>query len=157
MSAANRSAASVDLSALLLPVAGELLVVPSELVVEIIRVRPLERPEQAPQWLLGEFAWHGDRLRVLSFDALNSNGKPSEQVGSRLVILRMVESSERAQRNYAILTHGVPHLMRLVPDSLTRVQSALLGPAERMKVNIFGQDGSIPDLDYLERHALMPL
>lgn len=151
------AAANVDVSALLLPVAGELLVVPSVSVSEIIRPRPLERSATAPNWLLGTFQWHGQRLRVLSFEALNNNDKPSPLSASRLVIFNLMVPTAEGVGQYALLTHGVPHLMRLTPDNLIKINSALLGPAERMKVSLYGQDGAIPDIDYLERHAIMPL
>ncbi|MBK9470468.1 MAG: chemotaxis protein CheW, partial [Gammaproteobacteria bacterium] len=42
-----------DLSALLVPVTGQLLVVPGAVVAEIIKRRDLQRPPAAPDWLLG--------------------------------------------------------------------------------------------------------
>ena len=73
-----------DLSALLVPVSGQLLVVPSAVVAEIIKCRELQRPPQAPGWLLGTLQWHHERLPVLCFEALNGEPGPDAGRGSRL-------------------------------------------------------------------------
>ena len=146
--------ANLDVSALLLPVAGELLVVPSESVADIIKPRSLQRESTAPSWMLGRMEWREASLPVLSFDALNHEREPTAQIGSRLVIMHTISDRPEAPRHYGLLTHGVPHLIRITPDDLERVDSAVLGPAERMKVKVFGQQGAIPDLDYLERNVM---
>ena len=50
----NAATGPRDLSALLVPVTGELLVVPGAVVAEIIKRRELQRPPGAPDWLQTE-------------------------------------------------------------------------------------------------------
>lgn len=145
--------AAVDLSILLLPVTGKLLIVPSVVVAEIIKRRELRSVEHAPRWLLGSFQWHDERVPVISFEALNDETPPDAGGGSRLVIMSTL-SEQAKKRNYAVLTQGVPHLMRLTPGDVTQTESASCGPAESMRVHVHGQLSAIPDLDYLERHVL---
>jgi chemosensory pili system protein ChpC len=153
--AAEKPGSQRDLSAMLLPIADELLVVPRETVLDIIKPRALTRHPSAPEWLTGEFDWHNERLFIVSFESLNGDTPDDQRIASRLVILRRSSSSQDGgPSSYGLLTHGVPHLIRLTPDSIARVDNAVLGPAERMKVRVHGQEGAIPDLDYLDRHVL---
>lgn len=147
--------AALDLSALLLPVSGQLLVVPSVVVAEIIKRRPLEPPPEAPDWLLGHVKWHQESVPVLSFEALNRSGIAEEQTGSRIVIFGCLGEGA-GSRHYALLTRGVPNLLRLTADVLEQIQGLSPGPAERMKVSVYGQTAAIPDLDFIERHLLDP-
>ena len=147
----NAAAGPRDLSALLVPVAGELLVVPGAVVAEIIKRRELARPPGAPDWLLGTLLWHREKLPVLSFDALNGNAGPDPGHGSRIVILTTLSDAAPA-RNYAILAQGVPHLLLLTAADVLAVDAPALGPAERMKVRVHGQAAAIPDFDFIEGH-----
>ena len=147
----NAAAGPHDLSALLVPVTGDLLVVPGAVVAEIIKRRDLQRPPGAPDWLLGTLLWHREKLPVLSFEALNGYAGPDPGHGSRIVILGTLSGTEPV-RNYAILAQGVPHLLLLTAADVQAVDAPTLGPAERMKVRVHGQAAAIPDFDYLERH-----
>jgi hypothetical protein len=89
----------------------------------------------------------------VSFEALNADtAVPDAGGGSRLVIMNTLSDPEH-RLHYAILTQGVPHLMRLTPPDMIAHESAGLGPAERMRVHAHGQLAAIPDLDYVERQV----
>jgi chemotaxis signal transduction protein len=146
------SESAVDLSAVLLPVTGQLLVVPSALVAEIIKRRELQRPEGAPDWLLGHVKWHHEQVPVISFESMNEDAIVDPASGSRIVIFAALAEAEHLPvRHYALLTRGVPNLLRLTPEDVHRVDGLPLGPAERMKVRVYGQPGALPDFDYIER------
>ena len=142
--------AALDLSALLLPMTGQLLVVPTAVVAEIIKRRELHPPEGAPAWLLGHVKWHQAMVPVLSFEALNGQAVAEEDSGSRIVIIATLDG-QSVQRHYALLTRGVPNLLRLTPEDIRQAEGLLPGVAERMKVQVHGQAAAIPDLDYIER------
>jgi len=142
--------AALDLSALLLPVTGQLLVVPTAVVAEIIKRRELHPPADAPDWLLGHVKWHQAAVPVLCYEALNGQSVPEEDSGSRIVIIATLDA-QSGQRHYALLTRGVPNLLRLTPEDIHQVEGALPGAAERMKVRVHGQIAAIPDLDYIEK------
>lgn len=93
---------SRDLSALLVPLAEELLVLPSAVVVEIIRRRDLVRPLRAPAWLLGMLHWHEATIPVLCFEALNGGALSDTGHGGRIVIMSALGDGGR-WRNYALL------------------------------------------------------
>ena len=151
----DSQAAALDLSALLLPVSGQLLVVPSAVVAEIIKRRPLEPPPGAPECLLGYVTWHQQSVPVFSFESLNGSGVAEEQSGSRIVIFSGLGDAA-ASRHYALLTRGVPNLLRLTAEVLEQLEGVETGPAERMKIRVYGQAAAIPDLDYIE-HQLSEL
>jgi len=140
----------LDLSALLLPVTGQLLVVPTAVVAEIIKRRELHAPEGAPAWLLGHVKWHQAAVPVVSFEALNGQAVAEEDSGSRIVIIATLDG-QSVLRHYALLTRGVPNLLRLTPEDILPAESLVQGVAEHMKVQVHGQAAAIPDLDYIER------
>lgn len=146
------SAAQLDLSALLVPVTGRLLIVPSAVVAEIIKRRELRPPAEPHGWLLGELKWHHMAVPVVAFEGLNNDPVPDPGSGSRLVIMNLPGENGRVH-NYAILTQGVPHLLRLTGDDMEEMDSSYLGPAERMRVRVYGQVAAIPDFDLIERHV----
>jgi len=149
---------ALDISAVLLPVTGQLLVVPSAMVAEIIKRRELVAPAGAPDWLLGHVKWHQQRVPVLSFESLNGSPNADASSGSRIVIFgALAEPDQLAVRHYALLTRGVPNLLRLTPEDLSLVEGVPLGPAERMKLRVHGQAGALPDFDSIERQlAALP-
>lgn len=138
-----------DLSALLLPLDQELLVVPSAVVVEIIRRRELLRLVQAPDWMLGMLHWQATMIPVLGFEALNGHDVEDDGHGGRLVVMSSI-GANGAWENYAILARGVPHLLLLTAADVRVDASRSPGPMERMKVRVHGQNAAIPDLDALE-------
>jgi chemosensory pili system protein ChpC len=143
---------AVDLSALLLPVTGQLLVVPTAMVAEIIKRRELAAPAGAPEWLLGHVKWHQEQVPVLSFEAMNDAAVADPAGGSRIVIFgALAEPDQLSVRHYALLTRGVPNLLRLTSEDLHEVEGAHTGPAERMKLRVHGQAGALPDFDFIER------
>ena len=142
--------AALDLSALLLPMTDQLLVVPTAVVAEIIKRRELHRPEDASAWLLGHVKWHQERVPVLSFEALNGQAVAEEDSGSRIVIIATLDG-QSVQRHYALLTRGVPNLLRLTPEDIQQADHLMSGIAEHMKVTVHGQAAAIPNLDYIER------
>lgn len=150
---ADTGGTALDLSALLLPMTGQLLVVPTAVVAEIIKRRELQPPEGAPEWLLGYVKWHQDAVPVLSFESLNGQATAEQDSGSRIVIIATADG-QSVQRHYALLTRGVPNLLRLTPDDIHQVDGVVPGTAERMKVRVHGQAAAIPDLDYIEKSLL---
>ncbi len=138
-----------DLSALLVPLAGELLVLPSSVVAEIIRRRELERPAQAPAWLLGMLHWHEASIPVLCFEALNGGALSDTGHGGRIVILNAL-GEHAACRHYAVLAQGVPHLLLMTAADLQPDPARRAGPVEHMKVRVHGQDAAIPELGAVE-------
>ena len=144
--------AAVDISAVLLPMTGQLLIVPSAMVAEIIKRRDLVQPPGAPDWLLGQVKWHQVRVPVISFESLNDDAITDPASGSRIVIFAALSEPELMPvRHYALLTRGVPNLLRLTPEDLHEIPELPLGPAERMKLRVHGQAGALPDFDYIER------
>jgi len=140
---------SHDLSALLVPLAEELLVVPSAVVVEIIRRRDLVWPLRAPAWLLGMLHWHETTIPVLCFEALNGGALSDTGHGGRIVIMSALGDGGR-WRNYAVLAQGVPHLLLMTAADVHPDPQRTPGRTECMKVRVHGQDGAIPDLDAVE-------
>jgi chemosensory pili system protein ChpC len=146
------SQSALDISAVLLPVTGQLLVVPSAMVAEIIKRRELSRPPRAPQWLLGHVKWHQLQVPVISFESMNETAIADPASGSRIVIFGALGEPEAMPvRHYALLTRGVPNLLRLTPDDLVALDNLPLGPVERVKVRVYGQAGALPDFDAIER------
>ena len=140
--------AELDLSAMLLPLSGGMLVVPSVSVAEIIRSRETEpAAASSPEWLLGYMKWRQYPLPVISFEAINGDALPTSNTGSRLVILNsLVEGEERPM--LAVVTQGVPNLLRLTPEVITAVDGEP-GQAELQRVRVHGQSAAIPDIDFL--------
>lgn len=150
---ANSPAASqidtVDLSTLLLPLADQMLIMPSDCIIEIMRLRELQSVDDVPDWVYGALKWRRMKVPVISFEALNGDSAPSASSGSRIVVINAVSNSQDLPY-IGMITQGVPHLLRVTPEDIQQTEGKEAGPAELQRIIVFGQRASIPNLEFVQ-------
>jgi len=147
-----KPAHTAKLNALLLPLAGCTLLLPSAAVAEVIRSPRKAAPvDNAESWLLGKIDWRGLTLPLLSFEALagRSLPPPSEQ----MVVLNLTD--ERATVKFcALLLQGFPRPLQ-VDEQLVRNNDEPLVPLELCAVSLAnGKTAIIPNMPALEQQLL---
>lgn len=106
------SAESEELYSLLVPLAGERLIVPRACVAEVVRFTQPERPEDSKSWMLGTVNWSGRELPVVSFEG--AIGKEIPAGGGRTRIVVFYSSTGEIKTGYfGMLTQGFPQLVRV--------------------------------------------
>ncbi len=54
----------------------------------------------------------------------------------------------------AVITEGMPRLMRVMADEISTDEEASPGPCEMGRVLVSGERAVIPDVDYLQQQVL---
>ncbi len=140
-----------ELYSLLVPLAGERLIVPRACVAEVIGHQAPTEMANAPPWYLGVVSWNSHGVPVVSFEG--AIGQPLPTVGSRTRIVVFNASAGKLSTGYfGVLTQGFPQLVRVNAEVLRPDPSRSF--AERVpvlcQVRMINETPLIPDLERLE-------
>src|SRR5271165_4423745 len=106
---------SDEMYSLLVPLAGERLIVPRACVAEVIGYQPPAEMTNAPPWYAGLVSWTGHSVPVVYFEGAIGLTLPSVSSRTRIVILHGM--SGKLQSGYfGMLTQGFPQLVRVTAD-----------------------------------------
>jgi chemosensory pili system protein ChpC len=143
------SKAEPVIRALLAPLATEHLLIPSNVVAEIIDYATPMPYEQGPGWLLGELEWNGWQVPVISYAVLAGAVKrdPASS-GSRILIIKTL-AEEGSLYYIGILMKGLPKLEKVLPDSLELLEEKTTSPTLFCRVKLGDRTAMIPELDEL--------
>ena len=141
-----------ELYSLLVPLAGERLIVPRACVAEVIGYQTPVAQTGAPPWYAGIAAWGGRKVPVVSFEG--ALGQPLPSVSTRTRIVIFYANHDVLQAGFfGLLTQGFPQLVRVNADVIRPDPSrsfAELSPVI-CQVRMVNETPLIPDLQRLER------
>jgi chemosensory pili system protein ChpC len=137
--------------AILAPLAEGSILVPNNVVAEVIEFTTPVPYEHGPSWLLGEMEWKGWQVPIISFAAL-SGARERDTVSSASRILIIKTLTEEVSLYYVgILIKGLPKLKKLPPGSLQTLSEGDDAPVIFCRVTLEDQTAMIPELDALTR------
>ena len=141
--------ANEEIRTILAPLTDSYVMLPNSAVGEILEYISPEPFKQGPAWLLGEIAWHGWQVPVISYEQLID-----ESIGhiptSRARILIIKTLGESTQVNYiGLVIQGLPKLKKVSPDTLIEKQTEGLADTLFSEVVIDNQQALIPELGQL--------
>lgn len=145
------SAASEELYSLLVPLAGDRLIVPRACVAEVVRyVDPVQIPGSAP-WLVGSVNWNGRALPVVSFEGTLGTEQPPITGRTRIVVFYSA-SGQVGVGYYGLLTQGFPQLVRVNREVLKKDDTKPWPDDAPVlcRVRMINEFPLIPHLDRLE-------
>src|SRR5260370_724617 len=126
-----------ELYSLLVPLAGERLIVPRACVEEGISYQAPAEMTNAPPWYAGLVSWSGRSVPIVSFEGAFGQALPTVSNRTRIVICNA--SGGRLQSGYfGMLTQGLPQLVRVNAD-VVRPDPQRSRPERR------GRCASLPD------------
>jgi chemosensory pili system protein ChpC len=141
-----------ELYSLLVPLAGERLIVPRACVAEVISYQTPAEMANAPPWYLGLVAWGERSVPVVSFEGAFGQSLPNVSSRTRIVIFQ-ASSGLLPGGYFGVLTQGFPQLVRVNADVIRPDPSR--GFAERApvicQVRMVNETPLIPDLERLEQ------
>lgn len=145
------SAEDEELYSLLVPLAGERLIVPRACVAEVVRYTPIAQKKSEHSWLVGTISWNGRDLPVVAFEGAIGKDIPPPTGRTRVVVFYSNTGAVRAGF-FGLLTQGFPQLVRvnrevLKLDSTTGWPD---GAPVLCRVKMINEFPLIPDLDVLE-------
>lgn len=143
---------SETLYAVLIPLAGDSLLLPNAAVAEVTVQERMEPPEAgAPEWLAGWYSLAERRVPVISFEALEGAARPPPNRRARLVIVNSFGTRLHGSQ-FALLTQGHPHLITLGREAIAPLPLRDTDPQTLIlsRVRVASQEASIPDLEAVE-------
>ncbi len=127
------------------------VLLPNSAVAEVLEFTTPEPFKQGPAWLLGELAWRGWQVPVISYQRLIDD-KAGDAVTPKARILIIKTLGNSSQINYiGLVIQGLPKLKTVTMDSLQEQQTNKLPKALFSKVSIDDLPALIPELGYLTR------
>jgi chemosensory pili system protein ChpC len=141
-----------ELYSLLVPLAGERLIVPRACVAEVISYQTPAGRADAPPWYLGLVTWGGRSVPIVSFEGAFGQSLASVSSRTRIVIFH-ASGGELQSGHFGVLTQGFPQLLRVNADIVRPDPSRSF--AERSpvicQVRMANETSLIPDFHCLER------
>lgn len=139
-----------EVYSLLMPVQDGRIIVPRAAVAEVMGYsRPKERPEGAPEFLLGFVEWQGQRIPLVSFEAARGRGVPEKNRRARIAIVFGLAG--RLDPNvFAVVTQGYPYLVRVNENVLHNEPMETADPLILARVRMANERPFVPDLEKLE-------
>ncbi len=143
-------ASNDEIRGVLIQAGGERVLLPNATVAEMMSRVAIEPIADAPRWLLGQIAWHGWQVPLLSFARLTGLGDETVGGHNKVVVLKAL--SGNAQRPYyALLTQNFPQLISVPRDGLLADASEeTLPEIVHMRVLLGEKSALLPNLDALE-------
>ena len=141
--------AEKEIRTIMAPLTNGHVLLPNSAVAEVLGFTPPEPFKQSPVWLLGELAWHGWQVPIISFEQLVSRKERSSVTPkSRILIIKTL--GESTQVNYiGLVIQGLPKLKKVTASSLVEQPSDDLPDTLFSRVSIDELEAVIPELGEL--------
>ncbi|MGC1387206.1 MAG: chemotaxis protein CheW [Steroidobacteraceae bacterium] len=140
-----------ELYSLLVPLAGERLIVPRACVAEVIGYQAPSEMTNAPPWYLGVVSWGGQSVPVVSFEGAFGQSLPGLSNRTRIVVFHG-SSGKLSGGYFGVLTQGFPQLVRVNADVIRPDPSRSFPERAPVicQVRMINETPLIPDLPRLE-------
>ena len=140
-----------EIRTIMAPLTEGHVMLPGSAVAEVLNFTSPQPLKKAPAWLLGELAWRGWQVPIISFERLM---KPSvvKTTASRARILIIKTLGESTQVNYiGLVIQGLPRLRKVSPTTLVEKSTDELPDTVFSRVSIEDLHAVIPRLGKLTR------
>jgi chemosensory pili system protein ChpC len=134
---------------MLAPLEHAALLLPTQVVAEVVEYQQPEPISQTPDWFLGQIDWENRHIPVFSYSAL-INGSAPANVNNRNRIMIVKSLTESARVPYlGFLVSDIPRLVNVLPDQLTNTGDENKSLGVFCHVMVDQQRAVIPDLERL--------
>lgn len=146
-------AAVIEVRCVLIPLVTSRLLLPNAVVAEVMNFRPQVSREQMPEWFLGDLAWRGGSVPLVSIEGMLGGSVASPGQRSRIIVLNTLNGTSTLP-HIALLAQAIPTLVRVTMENLepSKIKSDL-GDLIQQSVTVNAGLALIPDLDELERQV----
>jgi chemosensory pili system protein ChpC len=135
--------------AIMAPLAADHLLLPSNVVAEVIGFAKPTPHVDSPPWLLGDLEWSSWQVPIISYAMLcGASDKDPVTSNSRILVIKTL--TQETSLNYlGILISGLPKLKKLAPESLQPAPDERLTPVVFSRVALEDQFALVPELQTL--------
>jgi chemosensory pili system protein ChpC len=133
------------------PFKGGRLLLPGNVVAEVIDYAKPIPHEHGPPWLLGELEWNSWQVPIISLALLCGTTK-RDPVGSGSRILILKTLTEAVSMYYiGVLINGLPKLKKLSPDGIQPIDEDSEFPTVFCRATLDDEEVIIPALEEMTR------
>jgi chemosensory pili system protein ChpC len=140
-----------ELYSLLVPLAGDRLIIPRACVAEVVRYSKPNKEPGSQNWMLGNVNWSGRELPVVAFEG--TIGKDIPAVTGRTRIVVFYGSTGKLRSGFfGVLTQGFPQLVRVNREvlKLDSTEGWPDGAPVLCRVKMINEYPLVPNLENLE-------
>ena len=141
-----------EVRSVLIPLSDRQLLLPNAVVAEVMGYQTADPVADAPEWFLGNLAWRGIIIPVLSLDAMSGGEAVRPGHRGRIAIMNALGNQPRLS-HYGLVVQAIPSLVRVSDDNVIPVlrEDEADNPLIRQSVELDLSPAFIPDLDEIER------
>lgn len=137
---------------LLIPVAGEDILLPGAMVAEVTGYAEPEHAQSDGAGLLGTAVWRHQRLPLVALEGLGEEGQRDPGARARLVVLKGV-SNHPELPYFGIVADDIPRLLSVQEQTIESLDHDDLPPGMLDCVLANGEPAYIPDVEGLEERV----
>ncbi len=138
-----------SLNALVVPLAGELLLLPNVAVAELVGFRLTQAAMEGPQWFLGWTSWRGKQVPMVDLGLLLGQSLAASATAPRTLILNAV--GQRPELEFiALRIDGIPRSKRVLRGEIIAAGEASQFIKQPVQLADEQQTLLIPDLAAIE-------
>ena len=144
-----------QLEVYILEMQKQVVILPGDVVAEIIPYEPLQRMEDTPEWFLGLLGWRGIQVPVVSFEMMTVERASFSLVSvasASLVIVRG-DTDQALLPFYALVAQTYPVAHEVI-DEMLLATGGTIERTEIAKVRFNNDVLSVPNLGYLQEALL---
>jgi len=143
--------AASKLRTVMAPYRGGHLLLPGNVVAEVIDYAKPVPQEHGPPWLMGELEWNSWQVPIISFAMLSeSTSRDPAGAGSRILILKTL--AEKVSLYYiGILINGLPKLKKITSDGIEKLDKKEDSAVVFCHARLGEDEVVIPSLDELTK------
>ncbi|MEN8178193.1 MAG: chemotaxis protein CheW [Pseudomonadota bacterium] len=131
-----------------------LVLLPNVVVAEVMNYSKPEVRQGVPEWLLGDLAWRGTSVPVVSIEGMMGDTVVEPVHRGRTIIMNTL-NGEASLPHIGMVAQAIPSLLHVTSESIDSSDiSDNLGGLVKQAVMIDDKQAFIPDLDELERLVL---
>jgi chemosensory pili system protein ChpC len=134
---------------MLAPLDDAALLLPTQVVAEVIEYQQPDPISQTPDWFLGQIEWENRHIPVFSYAALIKGTAPAEiRNRNRIMVVKSLTESARVPY-LGFLVSDIPRLVTVLPDQLSNTGDENKSLGVFCHVMVDQQHAVIPDLERL--------
>jgi chemosensory pili system protein ChpC len=134
---------------MLAPLENASLLLPTQVVAEVVEYQQPEPISATPDWFLGQIDWESRQIPVFSYSSLIQGTAPAPiAMRNRIMVVKSLSESGRVSY-LGFLVSDIPKLVNVLPDHLTNTGDENKSLGVFCHVMIDGQHALIPDLERL--------
>ena len=143
--------AAEHIRTIMAPLTDGHVLMPNSAVAEVLAYTAPEPFKHSPPWLLGEIAWRGWQVPVISYETLlNEDASYASAPKGRILIIKTLGESTQVN-HIGLIIQGLPKLKKVTRNSLIEKKTTNLADTLFSEVSIDSQTAMIPELGHLTR------